>query len=418
MNLVTRNKRLVFWVFMCLKFQAGTAQVQESHVQVLKIAQYEKVLLVQGKYQVQLDSGVGALFIRVNEKEELPASFYLDQKQINVKTQPHSPIGYTDSELYFTHRKTTKIEVYARQPVELHLLKFPKLKSKPIAKRLNKNDGCAKPDMVLGSTWRQGLNPPVVGRTATEVKHIVVHHSAGSNSLNDWQEAVRAIYIYHTESNGWDDIGYNFLIDPNGVVYEGRESQGVADIDNIKGAHFCGKNSGTMGVCLIGNYMNIQISDTMRSSLIALCSWKCFKEGLYPSGSSIHPIGSSTFLGHIVGHRDGCSTNCPGDRFYPTLSAVVDSVRVQYENCGGFVGTNSFLSNSIFVSPNPAGTHFFISNMPTAATVELLNTSGHRVLISKDGNRIDISTLPPGMYTLLLTTPSRNTRFIKLLKTP
>jgi hypothetical protein len=273
MNLVTRNKRLVFWVFMCLKFQAGTAQVQESHVQVLKIAQYEKVLLVQGKYQVQLDSGVGALFIRVNEKEELPASFYLDQMQINVKTQPHSPIGYTDSELYFTHRKTTKIEVYARQPVELHLLKFPKLKSKPIAKRLNKNDGCAKPDMVLGSTWRQGLNPPVVGRTATEVKHIVVHHSAGSNSLNDWQEAVRAIYIYHTESNGWDDIGYNFLIDPNGVVYEGRESQGVADIDNIKGAHFCGKklwNYGSLSYWQLHEYSNFRYHEKLADSPLLL----------------------------------------------------------------------------------------------------------------------------------------------------
>ena len=69
----------------------------------------------------------------------------------------------------------------------------------------------------------------------------VVHHTAGSNSYTAAQSAaiVRAIELYHVKGNGWNDIGYNFLVDKYGQVFEGR----IGGIErNVVGAHAEGFN--------------------------------------------------------------------------------------------------------------------------------------------------------------------------------
>ena len=117
--------------------------------------------------------------------------------------------------------------------------------------------------------------PPVVSRTAwgcpegqqsswtpqyTAVTHLVVHHSAGSNTSSDWAGTVRSIWDFHSRpvedgGRGWGDVGYNYLIDPNGVIYEGR-----AGGDNVIGAHFSCRNGGTMGVCLLGTFVTTSLT--------------------------------------------------------------------------------------------------------------------------------------------------------------
>lgn len=158
----------------------------------------------------------------------------------------------------------------------------------------------------------------------TEVTHLIVHHSAGSNTSSDWAARVRSIWDFHVNSNGWDDIGYNWLIDPNGVIYEGRP-------DNFQGAHFCGTNGGTMGVCMIGTYSDILPTDEAVNSLKKLLAWKSCQESIDPLDFSFH--GSSGLnLFHISGHRDGCATECPGNTFYPTIPDVRDSVQYYIDN--------------------------------------------------------------------------------------
>ena len=90
-------------------------------------------------------------------------------------------------------------------------------------------------------------------RYASSLRFAVVHHSAGSNSYTKAQSAavVRAIQLYHVRGNGWDDVGYNFLVDKYGQVFEGRFG-GIER--NVIGAHAQGFNTGSVGVALLGNY--------------------------------------------------------------------------------------------------------------------------------------------------------------------
>lgn len=126
---------------------------------------------------------------------------------------------------------------------------------------------CQKPAVVAASTWRSGLTPPVSPPTATKVQFVIVHHEAGSNSPTDFTNVVRNIYVFHTQSNGWNDVGYNFLVAQDGTIFEGRDGREVMDGDNVLGAHFCGTNTGTMGICLLGNYMTAQPTTAALTSL-------------------------------------------------------------------------------------------------------------------------------------------------------
>lgn len=196
--------------------------------------------------------------------------------------------------------------------------------------------------------------PPVVSRTDwgcpdgqgsrwspsyTTVTHLIVHHTATANTSSDWPAVVRMIWQWHAIDNGWGDIGYNFLIDPEGVIYEGRSGG-----DGAIGAHFCGTNSKTMGLSMIGTYSNIMPTNDAISSVHDLLVWKCNQISLDPLGSSYHSPSGRT-LNHISGHRDGCATACPGQTLYSflptlrtdiqnTLSGVAPSVVTQSINNG------------------------------------------------------------------------------------
>ncbi|MBR10007.1 MAG: hypothetical protein CMP48_20255 [Rickettsiales bacterium] len=183
---------------------------------------------------------------------------------------------------------------------------------------------------ILQSDWRAGLPEPTYSRSFTNVEHVIVHHSAGSNSATNYTQVVRDIYVYHTESNGWSDIGYNYLIAQNGDLYAGRDPAG-GEQDNVLGAHFCGSNSTTMGICLLGNYETASVTSATWQTLQELASFKIAKEDLDPTTFSSHPLGS---IGHIAGHRDGCSTACPGENVYNMLGDLRLEVQDLVNYCG------------------------------------------------------------------------------------
>ena len=110
------------------------------------------------------------------------------------------------------------------------------------------------PPIVPRSAWRADES---IRRAkpayASAIRFAVVHHTAGSNSYSRAEAAaiVRGIQLFHVQGNGWNDIGYNFLVDRFGTVYEGR----FGGIDrNVVGAHAQGFNTGSVGVALIGTY--------------------------------------------------------------------------------------------------------------------------------------------------------------------
>ncbi|MDX6436301.1 MAG: hypothetical protein QOK34_1135, partial [Gaiellaceae bacterium] len=110
------------------------------------------------------------------------------------------------------------------------------------------------PPLLSRETW--GANEAIrraAPSYAQSVQYAVVHHTAGTNSYSASQSAaiVRGIEVYHVKGNGWNDIGYNFLVDKYGQVFEGR----YGGIDKpVIGAHAEGFNTGSVGVAVLGNY--------------------------------------------------------------------------------------------------------------------------------------------------------------------
>lgn len=193
--------------------------------------------------------------------------------------------------------------------------------------------------------------PPVVTRTEwgcpdgqitthgtpgyTSVTHLIVHHTATGNAAanDDWAAVVRNIWNFHIFTNGWADVGYNYLVDPNGVIYEGR-----AGGDNVLGAHFSGVNAGTMGVSLLGTFTEVTPSAQSLNSLQRLLAWKASQRGLDPTGKTLHAA-SGLDLHTISGHRDGPgSTECPGHALYPLLPSLRESVKT-------LLGANNAVAN-------------------------------------------------------------------------
>jgi N-acetylmuramoyl-L-alanine amidase/PKD domain/Ig-like domain CHU_C associated len=177
---------------------------------------------------------------------------------------------------------------------------------------------CPQPAYVnrLGWGCPDGQTPSCSSPTYTTVTHLIVHHSAGSNSSGNWPAVVNAIWNDHVNVNGWCDIGYNWLVDPTGVLYEGRGGG-----NNVVGAHFCGTNGNTMGTCMMGNYMTVNPTTVAVDKLKQILAWKCCESNIDPLATSVH-AGSGLTISNISGHRNGCSTSCPGDLLYTQLPQI------------------------------------------------------------------------------------------------
>lgn len=278
----------------------------------------------------------------------------------------------------------------------------------------NKKD-CEKPVNVDQDVWRKGLDDPKPNPEETDVEHVIIHHSATSNSASDYNQVVRDIYSYHTGGNGWDDVGYNFLIAPDGTLYAGRDGQGKED-DVIKGAHFCAKNGNTMGVCLIGTYTDEVPSDTMLGTLNALLAWKLKKEQLQPYETLFHPKGASDGyeLPIIAGHRDGCSTECPGAETYGLIETIREGVAQILIDCGYEVGLAERVEQpTIQYGPNGIG----ISSEMPMESAQILDLSG-RVLQERRGAgiyHVHFQDQPTGLYLLHLQLVDGKTHTSKML---
>ncbi len=171
--------------------------------------------------------------------------------------------------------------------------------------------GVPQPRIISRKGW--GANEawatrqPIYRRPTT----FVIHHTVTPNNPADPAYIVRAIYQYHAISRGWGDIGYNFLIDRQGNIYEGRKGG-----DGVVGVHAGDYNYGSIGIALLGDYRSAQMTPAMKEALISLMAWEADR-------FNIHPLESSYFVHrefpNVVGHRDLLPTICPGDNVYKAL---------------------------------------------------------------------------------------------------
>jgi hypothetical protein len=138
-----------------------------------------------------------------------------------------------------------------------------------------------------------------------------VHNTAERSTLYpgepNWAARVRAIWSFHTFTRGWGDIGYNYLIDPNGVIYEGR-----AGGNNAVAFHDTA-NYGSMGVSMIGDYTKVAPAAVTLDALVSILAWKAAQQNIDPLGSAYYygcarskfcyPFNNDAILPTIVGHR-------------------------------------------------------------------------------------------------------------------
>lgn len=163
------------------------------------------------------------------------------------------------------------------------------------------------------------------------VKMAFVHHTAGPNDYSRSQsdDQVRAIYWYHTQSLGWCDIAYNFLVDRFGRVFEGR--YGGMDLPVLPGATK-GFNTGSVAVSALGTFSTATPPSGMVASIERLLAWRLDvahvppigKVWMYSRGSTggKYPEGKWVRFNRIAGHRDAGYTSCPGDRLYAKLGSI------------------------------------------------------------------------------------------------
>ncbi|MEO3845496.1 N-acetylmuramoyl-L-alanine amidase [Streptomyces sp. B22F1] len=216
----------------------------------------------------------------------------------------------------------------------------------------------------------KALRPAIVGRKqwgadrrlldqkpryADSVHAVVIHHTG---HLNDYDCAesphyVRDMYEAHAVGKGWGDLGYNFLVDRCGTVFEGRLG-GVGRA--VVGAHTLGLNRGTTGIAVIGTFPEgVPVPKPLRESLAVLIAWKLGLTGIAPTArTQVVSTNSSTRFTEegsvsvpaVLGHIDAYETNCPGEalvRLLPTLrkeaAQVQSRAKVLVKKDAGRAGT-------------------------------------------------------------------------------
>lgn len=184
------------------------------------------------------------------------------------------------------------------------------------------------PAIVPRANWGGDQVPPRTYPSYGIVEAAFVHHTvtAVDYAPEDSPGIVLGIAKYHRDSNGWNDIGYNFLVDRYGVIFEGRAG-GVEAA--VSGAQAQGWNSVSTGIACLGTFTNIPLDAPAMDALARLIGWKLSLHGVPVQGSVVltsgggetnrYPSGTQVAFERISGHRDGCETSCPGEQLYGQL---------------------------------------------------------------------------------------------------
>jgi hypothetical protein len=167
-----------------------------------------------------------------------------------------------------------------------------------------------QPKIISRKEW--GANEGIRKGTPefAPVKRIAIHHTDTSNADPNPAATVRAIYAFHVQGNGWNDIGYNFLIDQQGNVYEGRYARnynGAAptgeneDRKHVIGAHVTNNNTGSVGISLLGSFESVAPSAAQQTALEKMIAWEGDRHDLDTTSANV-----------VMGHRDLGQSACPG----------------------------------------------------------------------------------------------------------
>lgn len=361
---------------LCLGF-FGQIQIPETQaIQAPETTTWSKIVEVEsGEYTFQSDKEFNTFYIKVLEGEESNYKVWVDDKAEDIAeemdTDPWKRLHTQDPEEpteFFVINPTTELRLYAEVPgtLELNFINtspgekatfYPRMVAQSWDFSDFESNGI---DIITRSQWgadeslryaeeeaedEEEIDEDEVEYYQTyadelaiekvvskdkgdyliwpyqypnKIRKVIIHHTAGTANLDDPAAAMRGMYYYHTVSRGWGDIGYNFVIDTKGNIYEGR-----AGGDMVVGAHASLANTGSVGISVMGNYQDMQVPAAVEQSLAKLVTYLTAKY-------NINPVGVESFRGmdlpNIIGHRDVGSTACPGENLYELLPEIRSAV--------------------------------------------------------------------------------------------
>ncbi len=280
-----------------------------------------------------------------------------------------------------------------------------------------------KPAIITRAQW--GANEKLK-RAAPEyapVRMAFIHHTVSGNGYGRDQAkaVVRGIYYYHVRGAGYNDIGYNFLIDRFGRIYEGRYG-GVAR--GVVGAQTLGFNTNSTGIAFIGTFSSVKPSPAARAALVKLLAWKLDVNYVNPTSTATmtcratqkYKNGQKVKFKAISGHRDANFTACPGSPTYSLLPSVRTSVaatgrpkifnprvsaRLITPNDDGVTDTTTVR----FSASETVSWRIAVSNAD-GVVVRSWAASGSSAKRVWDGKTADGVVVPDGAYTVRMTARS------------
>ncbi len=166
-------------------------------------------------------------------------------------------------------------------------------------------------------------------RADVGIRHAVVHHTVNINSYGpaDVPRLLRGIQRYHMDTRGWDDIGYNFVIDRFGRIWHAR----AGSIEgSVSGAHTSGLNTESVGVAVLGTFSRTDPGQPVVDSLSTLLGWKLARYGVDPLGTtSVRSAGGDyaepgemVLVNNVSGHRENQQTSCPGSVLFGRIPEI------------------------------------------------------------------------------------------------
>jgi len=197
--------------------------------------------------------------------------------------------------------------------------------------------GVDPPPIISRERWGADESMRRHQRAFAPIRKLVVHHTGTPNRPSDPADLVRYVYQYDTQTRGYSDIGYNFLIDHRGNIYEGRYSRRYGDEPitgedhdgwGVVAAHAEQMNTGTCGICLIGDFSDQRPTDAALGSLRWLLAWKASRHRIDPLDDDpfVNAWGVWSEFPNVGGHRGVGFTYCPGERLAKLLPSLRQDV--------------------------------------------------------------------------------------------
>ncbi len=281
--------------------------------------QYKLILNSEDKSVSPEFKNVKFTYINANDKPLIPkvlsSAIYKPGSKLSGASLNNKGINYISRNLWGANEQ---LRLYNDENPEAILVNLPSDFHIRFANELKLNKIIKTDDQGRKLTWP--LEYP------EKMQKIIIHHTGTVKDLDNPVKAIRDIYYYHTIGKGWGDIGYNYIIDQNGNVYEGRYGG-----EGVVGAHAGPGNKGSIGIAVLGNYNDDKLNKNVLSALELLISEKTKLHGLDPMGESYF---RGDKLPNIIGHNSVMSTSCPGKnivKYMPIIKRHVSQLNGNFD---------------------------------------------------------------------------------------